>query len=629
MKSKTSCFNRTIFKKNFSHYWPLWVFYLCYMMAVLPGKLWLCSKQIYYENMPQIAKQYQIMSDVLTSAIKPLPVFLFAAVMTMAFFNYLYAARSANMIHALPVNRLELFLTNFVSGLGFLIIPELLAFVVAVLVCLSAQITCIQFLFWWLLNMLGITLFAFSAAVFVAMFTGNLLAMPVYYFVMNYLYVGCYYLISQLIAAISYGASSAWNPGSSCILSPIYYIGNNVRIQGDYEEKTGYLAGLHIVGYKLVILYAVVGVVLAVAAYRLYRRRRIETAGDLVSVEFLKPVFRWGVAICGGVALSHILNQMVEGYVEINSFACILVCFLVFGTICFFAAEALLQKSLRIWKKKRLLEWAVCMAVAVLGILLVRLDAFGIERRIPVTGEVEQAFVYMDYPVAVEDTKDAIAIQQRLIEYKDAYKNLSARDENNASVTLRYYKKDGTIFERQYVVPLTEEALQDETSPASMIRSLECRPEYVRDQVFNSLGENGSYYSGYVERYNDSGTANNYALHSDELKVLLEAVNKDIEAGNFRDYLLYTPNQKEGSYWNSICLEFSGGTGFYSSWDYFANYLTYQSNGSAREYSVGGSSYFSFGPKCVFTVDALYELGVFDDEWKLYTVDEYEKIMNY
>lgn len=40
MKSKTSFFNRTVFKKNVTLYWPIWVCYLLYGMVKVPGQLW-------------------------------------------------------------------------------------------------------------------------------------------------------------------------------------------------------------------------------------------------------------------------------------------------------------------------------------------------------------------------------------------------------------------------------------------------------------------------------------------------------------------------------------------------------------------------------------------------------------
>ena len=51
----------------------------------------------------------------------------------LAVFSYLYSAKSTNMMHALPVNRLELYVTNYLSGLIFLIVPEIITFFITVL----------------------------------------------------------------------------------------------------------------------------------------------------------------------------------------------------------------------------------------------------------------------------------------------------------------------------------------------------------------------------------------------------------------------------------------------------------------------------------------------------------------
>ncbi len=106
------------------------------------------------------------------------------------------------MMHALPVNRLELYVTNYLSGLIFLIVPEIITFFITVLVCLANQFTCIQYLFAALLAQAGVTFFL---AVFVAMFTGQAFAMPCYYVIVNYLYVGCMFIVAKVIETISSG----------------------------------------------------------------------------------------------------------------------------------------------------------------------------------------------------------------------------------------------------------------------------------------------------------------------------------------------------------------------------------------------------------------------------------------
>jgi ABC-2 type transport system permease protein len=288
----------------------------------------------------------------------------------------------------------------------------------------------------------------------------------------------------------------------------------------------------------------------------------------------------------------------------------------------------LLRKNFRIWKKKRLAECALCMAVAVFGIVLVKLDAFGVEQRLPAADEVEQAFIYMDYPVAVDDAEEVLAIHRKLLDGKEQYAGLSEKNTYNTTVVFRYYMKDGTTFERKYCIPLTEEALQDAQSPASVIRSLESRPEYVRERILDCYSESTSYYAGYVDRIDSRGTVSNYLLQGEELALVLEAIERDIDAGNFNEYLFYVPGQQSQDYYNGISMDFSSRKSGYGTWDYYENYRDYQTQ-ELRNVVSSGNIYVSFGPNCRYTVEILNKLGVFDEQWKLLTVDEYNKLMNY
>ena len=91
------------------------------------------------------------------------------------------------------------------------------------------------------------------------------LAFPVYYVVVNYLYVGCWYLINMVIESVCFGVSNNWNPGKSCILSPIYYLTNNLRIQS-VENSEYVTVGIEFKGAYLLGIYAVAGVVFLIAA---------------------------------------------------------------------------------------------------------------------------------------------------------------------------------------------------------------------------------------------------------------------------------------------------------------------------------------------------------------------------
>lgn len=125
MKSKTSSFNTTIFKKNLTHYWPIWIVYLCYLIVVVPLSIWLYAnnESNYIGNVPLTQKQYYVIGSALAGAGSVIPVFIAAAAAALAVFSYLYNPRNANMIHSLPLDRRELYITNYVSGFVFSVCP--------------------------------------------------------------------------------------------------------------------------------------------------------------------------------------------------------------------------------------------------------------------------------------------------------------------------------------------------------------------------------------------------------------------------------------------------------------------------------------------------------------------------
>ena len=91
-----------------THFWPLWALYSCYLIVSLPVGLWF-DMQYYLldDSYSQIQRQSCAINGAMRVAMNPVITFAFAAVMIMAVFSYLYSAKSANMMHALPVNRLE------------------------------------------------------------------------------------------------------------------------------------------------------------------------------------------------------------------------------------------------------------------------------------------------------------------------------------------------------------------------------------------------------------------------------------------------------------------------------------------------------------------------------------------
>ncbi len=91
------------------------------------------------------------------------------------------------MMHALPARREALFVSHYLAGLSFLLLPHLAVY--ALTVAVEAALGCLELgpLTTWLLTQSGVCLFFYSFAVFCAMFTGNLVALPVFYGILNFL----------------------------------------------------------------------------------------------------------------------------------------------------------------------------------------------------------------------------------------------------------------------------------------------------------------------------------------------------------------------------------------------------------------------------------------------------------
>ena len=480
MRSVTSYFNPTLYKKNLSRFWPLWAAWLVLWLFLLPLNL----LNEYVDLSPNPADYqrdlYRYFRDCLnlnnwmseTSLILAMG---FAVVCVMAVYGYLFNHRSAATMHALPMRRETLFVTNYLSGVSFFLFPNVVVFALTALielVTLPAELSaftlpCLWSGFW---VATGCTFFFYSFGVFCAQFTGNILALPAFYGILNFLVYTMYTLLSSLAQEIFYGG---WpflrEPVWVRLLTPIYALAeashwNNtswVHIWNDELNRPELWRDKLNLAFEdpgMVAGYAVAGVVLAVLALLVYRRRHIETAGDVVSVKVVRPIFRAGVAVCAGLC-GGILMTAFFGWLD--SEVSLLASILVWTVVGFFVAEMLLNKTFRVFKK----SWKGCLvtaAVMALAMLACFLDVFGVETWVPDPAQVDSAFIYINstYPyddaahvmLDIEDSAEIekiVDLHQAIIddykEYGDTYFG-----EELMHVRLNYVTERGTEYVKSY-----------------------------------------------------------------------------------------------------------------------------------------------------------------------------------
>ncbi|MBQ8278382.1 MAG: hypothetical protein IJZ23_00900 [Roseburia sp.] len=651
MKSKISCFNKTIFKKNLTLYWPLWVAYLLMMLAAVPVNLYQYMRS--YTNNP-LARQYSALRSVFETASSPVLIFIFCVIAVMCVFSYLYTAKNANGIHGLPVTRLELFVTNALSAFIFLATSELISFIAGVFVGVSCGVTNIEVLLYLLLFQLGITFFGVAFATAVAMLTGHIMAMPVYCFIANYLYYIVREVLENLIVNVTYGLYDLWGMDITYVLSPLYYLERSVQVATTYNKALDRPDAITVSGGQVVAAYAGVGVLLFVFAYQLYRKRQLETAGDVIAVGFMKPVFRIGLGICGGTTLGLVISELfyfdTARYSDARFY--IMLCFIIVCILIgYFMAEMLMQKSFRIFKKHIVIEAVASVAVMVVFLVALNEDAFGLERELPAQDEIVEAWVDLDYPVKYEgeELAELLATHALIIEQKDeTIEGITNETVNCYSVTFKYVLADGSIFVRNYSLPIDTENPTNPELPSGQIITREMEPERFKQYLLGVNYDSNMYLSGYVYLYDQYQNYLEYRFSEEELEVIAEAILKDIDEGNLVYYEFYSINGSDitkDEFMNDIQLRYYNEEGieriedaYYDIPMYYEDGISVTGFGYAEstleavevEFSSAVDSdslYTRFGKNCTNLISALEELGIVNDTWHLYTHEEYNALI--
>lgn len=425
MQSKISCFNKTIFKKNLTRFWPFAVLYGFYLIVAHPMMLYLELASPYYTSGDR--KAWQIVGDHFMGTTEPVSVFLVSIVIAVAVFGYLYQSRSANMTHAFPVTRTELFVTNYLSGLALMIFPQILAALASNLVILGKANSMIWSIWAWFGITVGETLFFYGFACLMVMFTGQLLTAGLFYMIWNFLYIVSVSLINFTGGLFIYGLDDSLIPTLRHPLFPVAYLLGRVGFYTDSSTDA-----YHVQGISTLFLYIAVGLIFAALAWYVYKKRRIECAGDFLSMRWTAPVFRWGTALVGGVACALFLTYLFGEAASQNRMAVRFVVFLIiFAVVLFFVAEMFIEKSFRVFKKRIAVEGASCVAVLLVGVALLQFDVFGIESYVPQTDEILTASLWGSSNVSFEDAADVEkvrALQELILDHRSEQKAQSRAD---------------------------------------------------------------------------------------------------------------------------------------------------------------------------------------------------------
>ena len=565
MQSKTSFFNMTLFRKNLTRFWPLWggasflgsLFPLALLLQLMRGRVDLIEPL-------SVTEMYY---SVLCYGV-PILSLLYAILCAMLVWSYLYNSRSVGLMHTLPITRRGVFVTNFLSGMAMMLIPYAIVGTLCVLISLAYGVLEPVGLLVTVLGVLGESFFYFASATLVAFMVGNVFALPAVYFLLHFLAPLLDWLLCLFAGNFIFGLDSYYS-GVVEFLSPTVYLMERVNVNCTYEEvqvvtelthTDGYITRLTAVTLEnawLIGVYALVGVVFLALAYVLYARRRSESAGDVVAVGWMKPVFRFGLAalaaLLGGQALYALFWDSFQSgsYYDALPMA---VCMLVAGTIGYYAASMLLAKSLRVFRgswKGLILVAAGCIALC----CVLRFDLLGISRRVPEASQVQKVEFYAAdntyklYPGEDDDLleqvrslhKAIVADQDYVRTYEDSDRRyLAVSDDTMTETYIRfiYTLNNGLQVERRYSIPLTKYRIKQEGTYDNLLDTL-VNSETMKARRLHAGDDRYTIISGdlYLESSGDY-----FDLSSREAATVLDAVAKDAAGGTWGDYDWFDQN---------------------------------------------------------------------------------------
>ncbi len=463
MPSKRSFFNRTLFLKNLGRFWPLWGG-VSLAGAMLPLYLLLAmlQRQIHWVEPLEFAEGLS------SAAAYLVPAFTcgYAILCAMAVWGYLCNSRSAGMMHALPVDRTCLFATGVLSGLAMILIPYAVTGGLLCLIALFCGAFHLTAVVTTVLTVAFAAVLFFGMATLCAMLTGHALVLPVFYLLANFLAHLMEMLVTGLAEDFLLGVWMTQDMGMLGFLSPVMQIYRSVRPVAE-RLPDGTLTGWRLQGLWVLGLYALAGLALLALAWYLYRRRHSESAGDVVAFRWLRPVFRYGLALLSGLTAGRLLYELFwrslfqqGAYAERRP---MMVCVFLGGMLGYYIASMLLEKSLRVFRG----SWrgaALVAAGAAALCLLVSIDLFGVERRVPEPEEIESVTLLdrggQSGPFTMEDAPETAAqlaqLHRAIVADRDYIRTYQPNwdsDEVQAfshTLHLIYHLKNGKIVERYY-----------------------------------------------------------------------------------------------------------------------------------------------------------------------------------
>lgn len=520
MKSRTSFCNGTVFKKNLTRFAPVWVVYTIFLLLYMTTTLSLGSEYRVALNAADVIPYMAVVN------------LLYAFAVAVMLFGDLFNARMCNAIHAMPLTRECWFWTNLLSALVFSLVPNLA--VVIISAPLMGQGWSIP-LYWFAASFLQYVFFL-GTAVFSVMLVGNRFAMLAVYVLVNFLSILAYWFANTLYEPLMYGvlfSDNIYIRLSPCVQMSSFHqmVGTGVYSWEAADAANGpkvVFETMSSTGERFEILLGAgwgyhaicfgLGIALIFIALQLYRRRRLETAGDFIAIKAVEPVFL--VLFTLGVgAFFQLFAEMFGTGMQML--------FLAVGLVVgYYAGRMLMKRTTRVFQPKALIGIAAIGLAMVISFGLVKVDAFGIVRHVPELDKIASVTVNGNRYVAFNSRVFELTEKEDIEDIRSIHLDIIDNREHDPALStgfhVIYTLTDGTTLERYY-----DDVLVDSYA-GERLKEYYSTPEFVmglEKSEYDDFAENVNYF--WYENTNlDEREVKDY-----DMLALIEAIAADCEAG--------------------------------------------------------------------------------------------------
>ncbi len=448
MKSKTLSCNLTPLKRDITRFAPAWAIYLVGLVLVMFNSLDYGNYDYRATCLPDILSGFGIVN------------LIYAGLCAQLLFGDLYNTKMCYSLHALPQRRESWLLSHFAAGMLFSLAPNFIA-----TMCIMAQLGSYGYLMLYVLLAMTLQfLFFFGLAILSAMVTGNRLAMLLVYAGFNFVSVLAYWILSTIYLPMLTGVVLDTAPFYQFCPAVQLFEFDYMQFRtehildgdGSVKEIVYHYEGLG-EGWRYLAILGVLGLVLMGIAMVLYRLRHLETAGDFVAFSKLKAPMCVVMTLCVGGVMALVGSNLFSGSMAL---------WLAVGVILgYFGGLMLLERRLKVFRKKSIIGFAVLAAVLICSYILISADVFGIVRWVPDADQVKSVTIanfrsynnlHDDYfygnriSVTLEDEEEIADIIEA---HEDILDRLSERADTTHRVVITYQLKSGRTVERSYYPP--------------------------------------------------------------------------------------------------------------------------------------------------------------------------------